>query len=646
MHRHRPGDGEQATLAVRQVFDVPVQILVELELDDRPNHLGGKRWVDRTDEVARVGAKVLRIGGDAEVLEHCRVVEQLERLERPRQPGPRSLERRQVCDVDIAEHDATFGRCEPADRVDERCLAGSVRSDQAGDRARHEPAAHVVDGDHGAVAHGEALDRQRSWRDHGVVGGRLGVGDVGELDHVRPAPLARLLDEPEQLDPLGGDAVLVAENRQQDRHAADQLDPAADTVPRRLEDLLVQTRRRHRRTHERAEQVTDPADEDEADVGDRREVRERLVADRAEPEREQDAAQRGDGGGEGEGEQLRFHDVDAERRRGPLVGPHGDEPTAAAAPAHVRHHPHRQHRHHHEEDPVTPRVVDRSDVPAEEPGVPDLGALHATGVLPVAEQHQLHRRAQPERDDGEVDATSSNRRQPEEDAERDGGGDTGEQPERKRDVEHGDETAGDERAEAGDGVLAQRELAGVAREHDHREHDDPHAHHHGQPVDPLQFLGQHQEGDEAEAEQHPVPRKAPVADHRQPSQEVVAQRQRPSAKHEEDDDDNERERRAQPRLIDEPPDQRLTDAERETGRRSDRERPEVGDERGGEAGQDQLGHRRHLQGDDRHDEDACRRGEGGSQRPVEHRDPIRRQPDGRRRTLALGHGLGGEAELA
>ena len=51
------------------------------------------------------------------------------------------------------------------------------------------------DGDHRAVPHRQTLDGQRPGGDpRVVVAGGVGVGDVGELDRVRPAPLPRLLD--------------------------------------------------------------------------------------------------------------------------------------------------------------------------------------------------------------------------------------------------------------------------------------------------------------------------------------------------------------------------------------------------------------------------------------------------------------------
>ena len=206
-------------------------------------------------------------------------------------------------------------------------------------------------------------------------------------------------------------------------------------------------------------------------------------------------------------------------------------------------HPDGEQRHGEHEDAVALRVVDRADVVAEQVGVADLGALDAAGVVAVAEQHQLDRRAETERDDREVDAPRADRRETEDQAERNGGGHAGHEPEQERDVEHGDQTTGDVGAEPGDGVLRERELAGVAGEHDDRQQHDRDPERHGDRVDPLGLLGQHHEDDHAGPEDRPVPRHASVADHRQFFQEVVAQRQRTTAEHQDDDDDDERQRR-------------------------------------------------------------------------------------------------------
>ena len=60
VHRHRPGDGEQPPFAVREVVDVAVEILVEVELGDRPHDLGAELRIDRPDQVEEVRAQVLR----------------------------------------------------------------------------------------------------------------------------------------------------------------------------------------------------------------------------------------------------------------------------------------------------------------------------------------------------------------------------------------------------------------------------------------------------------------------------------------------------------------------------------------------------------------------------------------------------------
>ena len=173
------------------------------------------------------------------------------------------------------------------------------------------------------------------------------------------------------------------------------------------------------------------------------------------------------------------------------------------------------------------------------------------------------------------------------------------QPEQERDVVHRDQTAGDVRAEAGDRVLSEGELAGVSGEHDDRQQDDRHAQRHGDGVDPLRLFGHHHEHDGAAAEQRPRPVDPAVADHRQLLQEVVAQREGATPDHEDHDDHQEGEGGAEAFLIGVPSDQCLPDADRESGRGGDRERPEVADQRGGERREDERGHRRDLQGDDR-----------------------------------------------
>ena len=108
-------------------------------------------------------------------------------------------------------------------------------------------------------------------------------------------------------------------------------------------------------------------------------------------------------------------------------------------------------------------------------------------------------------------------------------------------------------------------------EHHDRQQDDRNAQRHGEGVDPLRLLGQHQEDDDAATEQGPVPRHPTVADHRHLFEVVVAQRQRPAAEHEDHDDDEEWQRWCEALLVGESSDQGLADAEREPRCRRDRE---------------------------------------------------------------------------
>jgi len=182
--------------------------------------------------------------------------------------------------VDVIESHPARRLREPTDGIDERGLAGAVRSDQTRDDAGPQLEAHVVDCDHRSVANRQALDRQRPRRDSAVVVHVSSlVSDIGEIDRVRPAPLPRLLDRAGDLDPLRGDAVLVGDEREQDADTADQLDPSPDPIPRRLDPLLVDARRGQRATDERAEQLADPAEERQADVRERAEDVERTQAD-------------------------------------------------------------------------------------------------------------------------------------------------------------------------------------------------------------------------------------------------------------------------------------------------------------------------------------------------------------------------------
>ena len=160
------GDGQQPTLAVGEVLDGPPEVVLDLELADRCHDLAGQRWIDRVHEVADVGPAVARVGRGAQVVEHGRVLEQLERLERARQPDAGALRRGHAVERDAVEVDvAGAARREPGDGVDGRGLAGAVGPDQPGDLARPHGQRQVVDRGDAAVAHGEVVHLEHLRRD-------------------------------------------------------------------------------------------------------------------------------------------------------------------------------------------------------------------------------------------------------------------------------------------------------------------------------------------------------------------------------------------------------------------------------------------------------------------------------------------------
>ena len=133
--RDGPGDGQQAPLTVRQVLG-----RCRSRSSREPELLGWPRPRRRaardatgTDEVPEVGEPVAGVAGGAEVVEDGQVLEQLERLERPADPGPRPLAwstmPQQVGGRRAATGPDALG--EAGDGVDHRGLAGAVRPDQA-----------------------------------------------------------------------------------------------------------------------------------------------------------------------------------------------------------------------------------------------------------------------------------------------------------------------------------------------------------------------------------------------------------------------------------------------------------------------------------------------------------------------------------
>src|SRR5437660_1772422 len=73
---------------------------------------------------------VMEMKGGDDIAEHRQAPEQPDLLERAREAEPRALVRRQADDIDTVEDDpARIRLIEPAHQIEQRRLAGSVRSD-------------------------------------------------------------------------------------------------------------------------------------------------------------------------------------------------------------------------------------------------------------------------------------------------------------------------------------------------------------------------------------------------------------------------------------------------------------------------------------------------------------------------------------
>ena len=104
-----------------------------------------------------------RVRADEHVLEHRHRREELDVLERARDPELDDAARRRVQQGAAVEDDvARVEAVEPRDHVERRRLAGAVRPDQAGDRALLGVEGDVVQGDDAAEAQRRVLQREKT----------------------------------------------------------------------------------------------------------------------------------------------------------------------------------------------------------------------------------------------------------------------------------------------------------------------------------------------------------------------------------------------------------------------------------------------------------------------------------------------------
>ena len=101
---------------------------------------------------------------DQQVLQHGRVLEQLDVLERARDAALRHMMRRAGDRLSLEQDAARGRRVDEADQVEDRGLAGAVRPDDGVDLALVDRKAHTVDRDHAAETHAEIFDREEAHR--------------------------------------------------------------------------------------------------------------------------------------------------------------------------------------------------------------------------------------------------------------------------------------------------------------------------------------------------------------------------------------------------------------------------------------------------------------------------------------------------
>ncbi len=108
-------------------------------------------------------AVLVQMAADHHVFQRGHAKEHLQVLERARQPARRQHMRRQIGDVLSEQHDLAARRLiKPRDHVEQRGLAGAVRSDDGENLARIDRERHVIDGADAAEIDAETLRRQHA----------------------------------------------------------------------------------------------------------------------------------------------------------------------------------------------------------------------------------------------------------------------------------------------------------------------------------------------------------------------------------------------------------------------------------------------------------------------------------------------------
>ena len=151
-HDERPRDADELALPLGQLLGHRVRQApraraapARSDISESPVRRDGHGLLERAPD-----GRAMR--GDEQVLADRQVVEQLDRLPRPREPEARTCVRRQPRQVATVELDASPGAHEAGDRVDEGRLARAVRPDEADELPRGDLEIDVDDGVHAAEA--------------------------------------------------------------------------------------------------------------------------------------------------------------------------------------------------------------------------------------------------------------------------------------------------------------------------------------------------------------------------------------------------------------------------------------------------------------------------------------------------------------
>ena len=143
----------------------PVAHAAEVERGDELFHLRAQfrlppARAGEAQGVAREVAAAARMRADEDVVDHRQVPEQGEVLKRAADADAGNAVRRAPQDAASLEEDVAGGRrVEPAQAVEERRLAGSVRADEAENLSVPEIEGDVVEGEDAAEPHGHVRHR-------------------------------------------------------------------------------------------------------------------------------------------------------------------------------------------------------------------------------------------------------------------------------------------------------------------------------------------------------------------------------------------------------------------------------------------------------------------------------------------------------